>query len=136
MQLESQIVNVSTLQIAQAAQYGDFAYTVPDTGQEKLYTSPRTILGRLAATTATLGQIMSKPAPAVNAGYQQSFYGPYVQCQAANTTIANLIDIAVERAKMASDPSVLGVSNEYFAFVPALANLRGFSQIPTSKPPT
>ena len=130
IQLEPQVVNVSTLQIAQAAQYGDFAYTVPDPGQgsqSQLYSSPRTILGRLAATTATLGQIMSIPAPFVNATYQQGFYGPYVQCQAANTTIANRIDMAAERAKMASDPSVLGVSNEYFAFVPALVNLRDLS---------
>ena len=134
MQVEHKMVNVSILQIAQAGQFGNFAYTVPNPGQgiEKvqLYSSPRTIIKRLAVTTAALGQIMSIPAPFVNATYQQCFYGPYVQCQAANSAIANQIDMAAEetkRTKMALNPSVLEVSNEYFALVPALVDLSGLS---------
>ena len=134
MQVESQIVNVSTLQIAQATQYINFAYTVPDPGlghqKERLYSSPRTILTRSAVTTAAAGQILSISAPFVNATYQQVFYGPYVQCQAANSTIANQIDMAAERTKrtkMALDPSVQEVLNEYFALVPALVDLSGLS---------
>lgn len=130
MQVESQIVNVSTLQIAQAALYVNFAYTVPDPGQGSqkvlLYSEPRTILTRLAVATATTGQILSLPGPSVNATYQQVFYGPYVQCQAANSTIAKQIDMAAERAKM-PDPLIQEVSNEYFALVPALVSPRGLS---------
>ena len=134
MQVEPLIVNVSTLQIAQAARYISFAYTVPDPGQGsrkvQLYSSPRTILTRSAVTTAAAGQILSLPAPFVNATYQQVFYGPYVQCQAANNTIANQIDMAAERTKrtkMALDPSIQEVSNEYLALVPALVDLSGLS---------
>ena len=134
MQAEPQIVNVSTLQIAQAARYGNFAYTIPDLGQGSqkvlLYSEPRTILTRLAVATATTGQILSLPGPSVNATYQQVFYGPYVHCQAANSAIANQIDLAAERkmrTKMALDPSVQEVSNEYFALVPALVDLSGLS---------
>ena len=123
------MVNVSTLQIAQAAQYFNFAYTVPNQGQVsqnvQAYSGPRIILTRLAVATAGTGQILSLPAPFINATYQQNFYGPYVQCQTANSTIANQVDLAAERAEMALDPSIREVSNEYFAFVPALVNLSG-----------
>ena len=125
------MVNVSTLQIAQAAEYFNFAYTVPNQGQVsqnvQAYLGPRTILTRLAVATATTGQILSLPAPFINATYQQNFYGPYVQCETANSTIANQVDMAAERAKMALNPSIQEVSNEYFAFVPALVNLSGVS---------
>ena len=131
MQVGSQMVNVSTLQIAQATQYFNFAYTVPNQGQVsqnvQAYSGPRTILTRLAVATAGTGQILSLPAPFINATYQQNFYGPYVQCQTANSTIAKQVDMAAERAKMALNPSIREVSNEYFAFVPALANLSGVS---------
>ena len=131
MQVGSQMVNVSTLQISQAAQYFNFAYIVPYQGQAsqnaKVYLGPRTILTRLAVATATIGQILSIPAPFINATYQQNFYGPYVQCQTANSTIADQVDMAAERAQMALDPSIQEVSNEYFAFVPALVNLSGLS---------
>lgn len=125
------MVNVSTLQIAQAAEYFNFAYTVPNQGQVsqnvQAYLGPRTILTRLAVATATTGQILSLPAPFINATYQQNIYGPYVQCETANSTIANQVNMAAERAVMALDPSIQEVSNEYFAFVPALVNLSGVS---------
>ena len=129
MQVESQMVNVSTLQIAQASQYFNFAYTVPKQGQvsqnAQAYSGPRIILTRLAVATAATGQILSLPAPFINATYQQNFYGPYVQCQIANSTIANQVDQAAARAEMALDPSIREVSNEYFAFVPALVDVSG-----------
>ncbi len=131
MQVGSQMANVSTLQIAQAGQYFNFAYTVPYQGQAsqnvKVHSTPRTILDRLAVATATTGLILSVPAPFINATYQQDFYGPYVQCQTANSTIAHQVDMAAERAEMALDPSIQEVSNEYFAFVPALVNISGLS---------
>ena len=129
MQVGFQMVNVSTLQIAQAADYFNFAYTFPTQGQAsqnvQVYSGPRTILTRLAVATATTGQILSLPAPFINATYQQNFYGPYVQCQIANSTIANQVDMAAERAELALDPSIEEVSNEYFAFVPALVDVSG-----------
>ena len=130
MQVGSQMVNVSTLQIAQAAQYFNFAYDpYQSQGSQRVevYSGPRSILSRLAVATAATGQILSLPAPFINATYQQNFYGPYVQCQTANDTIANQVDMAAERAETALDPSIREVSNEYFAFVPALVNLSGSS---------
>lgn len=134
MQVGYQTVNVSTLEIAQAAQYFNFAYTFQNQGQVsqnvQAYSGPRTILTRLAVATATTGQILSLPAPFSNATYPQNFYGRYVQCRTANSTIAKQVDMAADRAQMALNSSIQKVSNEYFAFVPALVNLSDVSRDP------
>jgi len=124
LQTESSMFNVSTLDISQAGPYFNYAFVVPgqnDTNHLK-YLGSRTIITRLTVATASTGQILRLPVPFTNATYEQTFFGPFVQCQDANTTVASQIDAAAKRRTLAIDPSIQEVSNEYFAFVPALSD--------------
>lgn len=80
---------------------------------------------RLAVATATTGQIPSLPQPFANATYQQSFFGPLVQCQDADPAVADRIDAAAKRSTLGLEDSMQAISVEYFAFVPALDGING-----------
>lgn len=123
LQYRGQMMHVPALQISQAGAYQDFAYYVPQSSMLQNYLGPRSILTRLALATAATGEILRLTPPATNATYVQTFFGPYVQCVDANQSIVDAIDAANVRRKAAIDPSVKELSNDYFAFVPALSNL-------------
>ena len=125
MHTDARMVNISTLDIAQAAEYHNFAYSVPrrDVAGLEAFLGPRTILARLALATATTGQILRLPASFTNATYEQNFCAPFVQCQDASVATRTQIDAAAERTSEASSPSVKVVSIEYFALIPALSNI-------------
>ena len=115
------MADVATLQISSPSRFREFAYTVNATneGQQK-FIGPRTILNRLAVGTAANGEIVQLTTPFTNATYEQSFSAPLIRCQDANSTIAKQIDAVAQKRKEKLDPSILEVSNDYFAFVPAI----------------
>lgn len=127
LQYSGQMMNVPALQISQAGAYQEFAYYVPQRSMLQNYLGPRTILTRLALATSATGEILRLTPPATNATYVQTFFGPYVQCVDANQSIVGAIDAVNVRRKAAIDPSVKELSNDYFAFVPALSNLNDTS---------
>lgn len=118
-------MNISALDISQAGAYEGFSYAVSGTprGLEK-YLGPRTIITRLAVAAATTGEILTLPQPATNASYEQTFFGPYVQCDNSTADVRNQIDGMIELAKQNLDPSLKLVSLDYFAAIPALSNLQ------------
>ena len=127
LQYSGRMMSVPALQISQAGAYQDFAYYVPQGNMLQKYLGPRTILTRLAVATSTTGEILRLTPPATNATYVQTFFGPYVQCLDANQSTIGAIDAANVRRKAAIDPSVKELSNDYFAFVPALSNVNDTS---------
>lgn len=127
LQQSSQMMNVPALDISQSTVAQDFAFYVSRSATLQKYLRPRTILTRLAVATSTTGQILPLVPPAINATYEQSFLGPYVQCQDANQSIINQIDAANQRRKAALDSSIKELANDYFAFVPALSNMNDLS---------
>ena len=133
LQTEAQTVNVPMLDISQAALYNNYAHAVPrqdgvQSGLQK-FLGPRTILARLIVATASTGQVLSLPVPFTNSTYEQSFFGPFVQCHDASEQVIDEIEIAAEQRKRALDPSIQEISNEYFAFVPTS---NGSSNVSTS----
>ncbi|KAH9203863.1 hypothetical protein DL95DRAFT_320599 [Leptodontidium sp. 2 PMI_412] len=117
-----------------------FAYSVPakDSGANGLgannlsgiFLGPRTIINRLSAATAAQGEILPIIPPFVNASYQLQFYGPTVDCQAANSSIAAIIDNKANEL-----PALQGsveFSNAYFAFVPYMSD-SGYKAIPSNR---
>lgn len=118
----ARMTNVPSLDIAQAREYGQFAFDVSENGTLQKFLGPRTLLTRLALATSTTGQILPLAAPGTNTTYEQSFFGPYVKCSSANQSIINQINAANERRTAALDSSIKELANEYFAFVPALSN--------------
>ena len=72
---------------------------------------------------AANGEVLQLPTPYTNATYVQQFHGPIAKCSEANSTVAGFIDAAAIRRKNNLDPSLREISNDYFAFVPALSRL-------------
>lgn len=119
---DATMMNVSSLDIAQAGVYAQFAFDVSGNGTLQKFLGPRTLLTRLAMATSTTGEVLPLPAPGTNATYVQSFFGPHVQCENANQSIISHIDAANNRRAAALRSSIKELANAYFAFVPALSN--------------
>ena len=114
-------MNVPTLQISNPNLFREFAYTVNSTNPSlQRFLGPRSALLRVAVATAASPQILELPSPATNVSYQQVFNAPLVRCQDANATVMSQIDAVAISEKEALDPSIREISNDYFAFVPAV----------------
>ena len=124
----TQSMNIPTLHISDASNYQRFSYAVNGThaGLQK-YLGPRTVIQRLSIAASTTGEILSLSPPAANATYQQTFFGPYIQCSESTEEVSREIDRMIDRAKRELDPSIELVAMSYFAAVPALSNLRNTS---------
>jgi hypothetical protein len=120
----TKLMNISTLDIAQADSYERFAYAVDATPAPfQKFLSPRTIVTRLAVATATTGNILDLREPATNASYQQSFFGPYMDCKDSSTGVQKQIDGMRDEFNKSLDPTLELVSLDYFAAIPALSGL-------------
>lgn len=101
-----------------ANQTSRFAYSQAardsSNNDSQVFLGPRTIIRRWAAATASTGEILPVPPPAMNASYQLRFYGPKVQCREANTSEAAIIRHLNEN-DLSTTSKLL---NAYFAFVP------------------
>ena len=86
-----------------------------------IFLGPRTIISRLSVATGATGQILQTTPPAVNSSYTVPFYGPYVQCQEANGTVASMIDSVVSQNTGTNDTE-LEIYNTYYAYVPDLSS--------------
>jgi hypothetical protein len=114
---------VPTLDVSQASQYENFAYAVngtPQTAQK--YLGPRTIIGRFAVAAATTGEILSLPQLSPNASYEQTFFGPYVQCNNSTAEVQVQINGMIARYNQSLGSAIQLMSLDYFAAIPALSN--------------
>jgi hypothetical protein len=85
-----------------------------------LFLGPRTIVSRLSAAAAALGQILALRVPFLNSSYQIQFDGPMVQCREANASVAQLIQNVIA-AQMQPKNNIQQTYNSYFAYVPDLS---------------
>jgi hypothetical protein len=103
-----------------------FTYSVQsnssDSGNEQ-FLGPRTIISRLSTATATQGQILPISPPFPNSTYALEFYGPVVQCEEANSSVATIIKSLRNGAVASFRGSIVEDSDYYFAFVPDLSNV-------------
>jgi hypothetical protein len=84
----------------------------------KTFAGPRTILSRLSSAKAIPGEILPIKPPFSTASYELRFYGPIVQCEEPNSTVAAIIDDLFKK-KMAIPvtPSIYERTNFFFAIV-------------------
>ena len=123
------LMHLPSLSISQAGSFERFAYAVNGSyPSSQKYLSPRTIITRFAVASATTGEIMPLPLPAVNATYQQTFFGPYVHCDDSSKEGREQMDGMIEQMRQGLDPSVDLVSLDYFAQIPALSKPESSSQ--------
>ena len=121
--------NISQLAISSSnpVQSGYFYLSRPAYGVNSadnisvIFLGPRTIISRLSVATGATGQILQIVPPAVNSSYTVQFYGPYVQCQEANETVASMIDSVVSQ-NMGTNDTALEIYNAYYAYVPDLSS--------------
>jgi hypothetical protein len=118
---------VSYLAIADSSIGHKFAYSPPAYSDEpnildeekRVFAGPRTILTLLSTATASLGQILPIKAPYNHSAYSVQFYGPIVQCDTANSSVA----IRMERLLNDKMAIPMGTAKEtinaYYGFVPA-----------------
>jgi hypothetical protein len=118
---------VPYLAIADSSVGGRFAHSPPTYSDEpnfvddgkKIFAGPRTILSLISTATASLGQILPINAPYNHSMYSIRFYGPIIQCDTANSSVATRI-ASLLKDKMAIP---LGTAKEtvnaYYSFVPA-----------------
>jgi hypothetical protein len=115
--------NAPTLDIPQANAYTTFAYAVNGTtATAQKYLGPRTIITRIAVAAATTGQTLSLPQPATNASYEQTFFGPYVQCENSTSEEQDQMNGMIARYNQSLGSSIELKSLDYFASVLALSN--------------
>ena len=88
----------------------------------ELFLGPRTIVSELSTAAATQGQILTITPPSVNSIYSLQFYGPSVQCEEANTTVATLIQSLRNQSVANNTGDIIEVANYYYAFVPDLSS--------------
>ena len=115
-------MDVPALSIADSDDFREFAYTVDSRPSVSKFLGPRTIMTRLTVATGANGHILQLNAPYANATYDQKFFAPLVRCDDADAESASRIDATTDKRFAALDPSVRMVSNDYFAFVPALSD--------------
>jgi hypothetical protein len=117
---------VPYLAIADSSVGRKFAYSPPTYSDEpnfvddgkRIFAGPRTILTLISTATTSLGQILPINAPYNHSAYSIRFYGPIVQCETANSSVATRI-ASLLKDKMAIP---LGTAKEtvnaYYSFVP------------------
>ena len=128
LSLSSAMTPVPLLAISNASLFREFAYTVSDTeGGFQKYIGPRTMLTKVAVSTASRGLIPEFVEFFDNVTYSQTFYGPLVECQDANSTVASQIDAVAKEEKEKLPSSTQEVSNEYLAFVPTASHTNSTS---------
>lgn len=122
-------MDIPNLSIAQAGAYERFTYAVNGTlPASQKFLGPRTVIQRLALAAATTGDVLSLSTPAPNASYEQTFFGPYVECAMSSSQVRKEFDLMITRNERELDPSVQLISLDYFAAIPALSNLDNASQ--------
>ncbi len=125
----TQSMDIPSLSIAQAGAYERFTYAVKGTSpHSQKFLGPRTVIQRLALAAATTGEMLALSMPAPNATYEQTFFGPCVQCTDSSSQVRVEMDQMIGRSERELDPSVKLVSLDYFAKIPALSNLENNGQ--------
>jgi hypothetical protein len=69
-----------------------FDWSLPNWVNDQYYLTPAESVLDAGTSSANQMQIMSIPPPAPNSTYQMNFYGPSVQCNAANATQQPIFD--------------------------------------------
>jgi hypothetical protein len=92
------------------------------------FLGPRSLPQRLADLTASGGVIPPLTPPSNHSSYSQSFPGPYVQCEQANSTVAtNTRDLLLQKMQTLQG-TYLEMINAFYSFVPSLdVDLNGTS---------
>jgi hypothetical protein len=92
------------------------------------FLGPRSLPQRLATVTASGGVIPPLTPPSNHSSYSQSFPGPYVQCEQANSTVATSTkDLHLQKMQTLQG-TYLEMINAFYAFVPSLdVDLNGIS---------
>ncbi|KAH6959760.1 hypothetical protein BKA56DRAFT_533090 [Ilyonectria sp. MPI-CAGE-AT-0026] len=119
---------VPYLAIANSTAGNEFAYSPPRNSSttkfkddtSRIFTGPRTILTLLSTAAASRGEILPIEAPSNHSVYSIDFYGPIVQCQAANSTTIPLINRLLREYMAAPKGTTLQYDSAYFGFVPAV----------------
>ena len=117
MHTSSEVADVASPQISLSGRFNLFA-----THRQGKFLGPRTLLTRASIASGTTGSVLPMAPPFPNATYQQTWFGPAVQCQNANDTVVSQIDAAVVKRRANLPNSTVEVSNDYFAFVPPFDN--------------
>lgn len=128
--------DVASLGITDPSKAKVFAYYTPsnttysDANPDSfILDGPRTILTRLSTATAASGQILSMDPPARDSLYSIQFNGPYVSCNAGNSTVVSLTDFFLERKNIALQKDFLNETFAYYAFVPAFGTYHEFDSV-------
>ncbi|KAF3941336.1 hypothetical protein ABW19_dt0203384 [Dactylella cylindrospora] len=92
----------------------------PDDDSELLeWVGYRSIISRLTTAAAASAEILPLQMPAINSTYEIKFYGPYVECEEANETIAKVIEkTSIDNAPVHGNATQ--TYNGFFAYSPDL----------------
>jgi hypothetical protein len=84
------------------------------------FLGPRSVVQRLAELTASGGIIPPITPPSNHSSYSQSFSGPYVKCEQANSTVTAFIDSLLREKMRVLQNTYQETTNAYYSFVPSL----------------
>jgi hypothetical protein len=94
------------------------------------FVGPRSILTRLASWTASSGIIPALTPPANISSFSQSFSGPYVKCEEANSTVQDILQKSLDQKMSILQGTYRETINAYWGFVPSFdTNSNGTYQI-------
>jgi hypothetical protein len=94
------------------------------------FLGPRSTVQRLAVLTASGGVIPPITPPSNHSSYSQSFSGPYVKCEQANSSVAMNINNLLSEKMRVLQGTYLEMVNAFYSLVPSLdVNLNGTSII-------
>jgi hypothetical protein len=118
---------VPYLAIADSSLGRKFAYSPPTYSHEsnavddgkRIFAGPRTILSLISTATASLGQILPINAPYNLSTYRVKFYGPIVQCDTANSSVAARTESLLKEKMDVPLGTAKETVNVYYGFVPA-----------------
>jgi len=85
----------------------------------RIFTGPLTIVSLIAASTASLGEILPIKLPPTNTSHNIDFFAPTVQCSDANASTIELTNQFLRQEMKEGDDVVIETNCTYYSFVPS-----------------